>query len=171
MIQRKTCVFPAVPLAIVVDQLPLCNPRHGSESADDSTLPQVIDGVIRRTGCEEQYATCKATYRVLAAQRGGEQCICGCLTRVRRAIRRYKKMENCLAFETERDFKACANVCFRHTTALGGRERSRCALVGMQSNQPSFCKFYLTGGCSRHQVMKDFQKCLSAQQKERGKSK
>ena len=40
---------------------------------------QVVDGVIRRSGCE-------VTYRA---------------------------MENCLAFETERDFKACAKVCPR----------------------------------------------------------
>jgi hypothetical protein len=38
---------------------------------------QVVDAVIRRSGCEEKY----------------------------------RAMENCLAFETNRDFKACAAVC------------------------------------------------------------
>ena len=40
------------------------------------TRMQVIDGVIRRTGCEEEY----------------------------------KAMENCLSFDTNRDFRACAQV-------------------------------------------------------------
>lgn len=37
---------------------------------------QVVDGVIRRSGCEDKY----------------------------------RAMENCLAFETNRDFRACAKV-------------------------------------------------------------
>lgn len=45
-------------------------------------LRQVVDSVIRRSGCEDTY----------------------------------RAMENCLAFETNRDFKACAKVSVREGT-------------------------------------------------------
>ena len=43
----------------------------------DRTVMQVVDSVIRRSGCEDKY----------------------------------RAMEDCLAFKTNRDFKACTQVC------------------------------------------------------------